>query len=205
MHSNALVPLVAERVTQAGALLARAFHRDSLYARVIPEDGRRARLLAWIFERVVRYALLYGRAYATPGLEGVACWLLPGQTELGIGRLVRSGLYAVPLKMGLLAYRRFEPYVGCADALHKRHAPQPHWYLWAIGVDPPSQRRGIGSLLIEPILARADADGVACYLETDAPDNLTFYQKHGFRVVDEARVPKLDVLVWAMRREAIRG
>lgn len=205
LQSSALVPLVVERAAQVGALLARAFHRDPLYARVLPEEGRRAQLLAWIFERVVRYALLYGRAYTTLGLEGAVCWLPPWQTELGIGRLVRSGLYATPLKMGLSAYRRFAPYIGCADALHKRHAPEPHWYLWVMGVDPPHQGRGIGSRLISPILAQADGAGMACYLETDAPDNLTFYQKHGFRVVGEARVPKLDVPLWAMRREAVRG
>jgi ribosomal protein S18 acetylase RimI-like enzyme len=90
--------------------------------------------------------------------------------------------------------------MGYADTLHKRHAPELHWYLWAVGVDPPNQGRGIGGRLIEPILARASADGTACYLETGMEKNISFYEKHGFRVVGEGRVPKLGVPVWAMLR-----
>jgi GNAT superfamily N-acetyltransferase len=171
-----------------------------LYALVIPEADRRAAVLAWLFDKVVRYSLLYGEVHTTSALEGVACWLLPGRTELTIGRIVRSGLYATPLKLGLAAYRHFETYMGYADRLHHRYAPASHWYLWAIGVDPLKQGRGIGSRLIEPVLAKASANGTACYLETGVERNVRFYERHGFRAVGAVQVPKLGVPVWAMLR-----
>jgi len=185
---------------QAGKLLARAFHDDPLYRLVLPDEERRARLASWLFERVVRYALLYGQVYTTPALEGVACWLPPGQTRVTAGRAVRSGLHAAPLKMGLATYRRFGAYSTYVDRLHERYAPEPHWYLWVVGVDPPGQGQGIGRRLIQPVLARASADGTACYLETGIEGNVRFYEKYGFKVVGAGEVPGLELQVWAMLR-----
>ncbi len=201
-QSSELVSLDPARRSQAGALLGRAFHTDVLYESVIPDDSKRAALLTWLFDKVVHYALLYGHVETTPALEGVACWLPPGRTEITLGRILRSGLHATPLKMGWAAYRRFDPYQSFSGRIHHLHAPQPHWYLWAIGVDPTCQGQGVGSRLLEPTLRRADAEGTACYLETGSERNVRFYEKYGFHVASEGRVPKLGVPIWAMRREA---
>jgi ribosomal protein S18 acetylase RimI-like enzyme len=187
---------------RAGEVLARAFHNDPTYEMVLPEEVKRANVLPWLFGRVVGYSLMFGQVYTTPALEGVVCWLPPGQAGLTIGRLVRSGLYATPLKMGLAAYGRFDAYMSYADKLHEHYAPASHWYLWAIGVAPSSQGRGIGSRLLQPVLERANADGTACYLETGMERNIRFYEKHGFRVVGEETMPKKALPVWAMVREA---
>lgn len=200
MQDNELVQLGVDQRGQAAELLARAFHHDPVYVVVMPEGDKRAEVLSWLFDRVVYYSLLYGQVYTTPTLEGVACWLSPGQTGLTVGRVVRSGLYVTPLKMGLAAYRRFDTYMSYADKLHKRHAPEPHWYLWAVGVDPASQGKGIGSRVIQPVLVRASADETACYLETGIERNIRFYERHGFKVIGQGRVPKQELPVWAMLR-----
>jgi ribosomal protein S18 acetylase RimI-like enzyme len=166
--------LEAAQRSRAAELLGRAFHNDPTYVVAIPDEGRRAAMLSWLFDKVVYYSLLYGHVYTTPALAGVACWLPPGETRLTAAGLVRSGLYATPLKMGLRAYRRFHSYVTRTDRLHKRCAPETHWYLWAIGVDPPSQGKGIGGRLLQPVLERASAEGTACYLETGVERNLRF-------------------------------
>jgi ribosomal protein S18 acetylase RimI-like enzyme len=187
---------------RAAALLARAFHDDPVYRLTLPDEGKRASALAWLFGRVVRYCILYGHTFTTPELDGIAGWLPPGHTSLTFGRIIRSRLYLTPFKLGLSAYRRFDAYMRYADELHTRLAPGPHWYLWVIGVEPARQGQGIGSKLLQPILARADADGVPCYLETEGERNVRFYQKHGFKVAHQGLVPKLGVGVWAMLREA---
>ncbi|MCX6030601.1 MAG: GNAT family N-acetyltransferase [Chloroflexi bacterium] len=200
MQNTELFQLEVAQRGQAAELLARAFHNDPLYVLVLPEEDKRAEVLSWLFDRVVHYSLLYGEVHTTRALEGVACWLPPGRTDLTIGRILRSGLYATPLKMGLAAYRRFDTYSSYADKLHHRYAPESHWYLWVVGVDPLRQGRGIGGRLIEPVLARASANGTACYLETGTERNTLFYQRHGFKTVGEGQVPKLAVPVWAMLR-----
>jgi len=200
MQDNEPIRPDPARRSQAGAVLARAFHNDPLYVVVMPNEDRRATALLWLFDRVVHYALLYGQVYVTPALEGVACWLPPGQCKLTLPRLVRSGLHATPFRMGWTAYRRFDACMSYSDRLHERHAPESHWYLWAIGVDPPHQGKGIGSKLLAPILERADAERTACYLETGTEGNVRFYEKHGFKVVGEGQAPRLGVNVWAMVR-----
>ncbi len=40
-----------------------------------------------------------------------------------------------------------------------------------------------------PMMAEADRDGRALYLETSTASNLPFYRHHGFDVVGERRVP----------------
>lgn len=202
VQGDSLISLDPARRHQAGALLARAFHADPLYEAAVPDAQRRMALLTWLLARVVHYTLLRGHVHTTPALEGVACWLAPGRTELTLGGVVRSGLYATPLKMGREAYRRFDLYQRLSGRLHHRHAPQPHWYLWVIGVDPPCQGQGIGSRLLVPMLHRMDAEGIACYLETGSEQNVRFYEKHGFHVESADRVPTMGVPVWAMRREA---
>lgn len=197
---KSIVRLESEQVGQAAALLASAFRNDSLYVAVTPEAARRIAVLTWLFECVVRYALLYGETYTTKSMEGIACWFPPGQTKLTFGRIMRSGLYTAPLKMGLAAYHRFDKYLSYADELHERHAPKSHRYLWALGVDPPNQGKGIGSQLLEAGLARADTERAACYLETGLERSVRFYEKFGFKVMGEGESPGSGVHVWAMLR-----
>ena len=85
--------------------------------------------------------------------------------------------------------------------VHKRYAPQDHWYLWAIGVDIGSQGKGIGGGLLQPVLVSASATKTLCYLETHNERNVRFYEKHGFSVVSEGCVPQGGPQVWAMLRE----
>jgi GNAT superfamily N-acetyltransferase len=58
-----------------------------------------------------------------------------------------------------------------------------------LGVGPEWQGQGVGSQLLQSVLARADADGVPCYLETGTEPNLRFYRRHGFEVAIEDDVP----------------
>jgi GNAT superfamily N-acetyltransferase len=57
---------------------------------------------------------------------------------------------------------------------------------------------GIGSRLMEAFAERMDKVGEPAYLETDKPENVVFYERFGFEVVDEAVV--LDTPNWFMRR-----
>ena len=143
-QAYALNNLAPSQRRKASALLAGAFHDDPLFKYTLPHDSRRARALSWLFGRVVHYSLLYGQVYATPATEGVVCWLPPGRTELTVGRVIRTGLQSIVCRFGLSAYQRFDTNQRLVNQTHKRHAPEHHWYLWALGVDPSSQGKGLG-------------------------------------------------------------
>jgi MFS family permease len=77
---------------------------------------------------------------------------------------------------------------------------KPHWYLWLLGVDPDRQGQGVGSALLAPILARADAEGLPCALETLTERNVWFY-----RGVVCAFAPNLEVMIAGRVLQGIGG
>ena len=58
-----------------------------------------------------------------------------------------------------------------------------------IGVDPEQRGRGLGQPLMARVLEVADAEEVACYLESSNPRNLSFYERLGFEVLEEVTLP----------------
>jgi len=194
-----LVRLDADQARPAAEILARAFYPDPLLVHYLPDPARRERALPAFMLASLRYSLMYGEVWTTPGLDGLACWLPPGRTGMSLWGMVRSGYGAVPIQLGWRAYRRVSAVEPAIDRIHKSIVPQPHWYLMILGVEPSRQGQGIGSRLIAPRLAQAASTGLPCYLETLTEIDVTFYRKHGFEVAGEVDlVPGLHM--WSMLR-----
>ena len=80
------------------------------------------------------------------------------------------------------------------------HPHEPHWYLPLIGVYPASQGQGVGNALMTHALARCDRDGVAAYLESTNPRNVSLYRRHGFEPLGEIRAGDAPPLVPMLRK-----
>ncbi len=76
-----------------------------------------------------------------------------------------------------------------------------HWTLQWIGVRSSGRGRGLGAALVTPGLAACDDDGLPCSLVSSNPRNVTFYERHGFRVVAEVQSPDSAVTLTPMHRE----
>lgn len=196
-----LVRLAASQFAPAAAVLARAFRDDPLMAYTIPNPVERARMLPEIYVRMVRFGLLTGEVYATAGaIEGVAVWL-PPNARWTRKNIEASGMHQLAVLVGDDAYRRYRAVVECEWQARQRDMVTPCWYLFLLGVEPRSQRHGLGSELMRPILERADRDRLACYLETENPRNVPFYLKQGFEVIlDGEEAGSSDVKFWTFRR-----
>jgi len=178
-------------------VLARAFQDDPAWSWVLPNPRRRQSLLPWLFQ--TGFEIADADVWTTEGaIYGVARWLPPGQPNVHIGAMLRA-LVATPLRVRE-ATNRFFAYGRAVEALRARAVPEPHWYLAGIGVDPPHQRRGIGSELLAPGLEAADKAGLPCALLTNSEVNLGFYGRRGFEVVLEGRTPDDGPRAWMMRR-----
>jgi ribosomal protein S18 acetylase RimI-like enzyme len=81
----------------------------------------------------------------------------------------------------------------------RRDPSVPHWHLGPVAVERHLQSQGIGSALLNDFCRRVDAARSTAYLETDKRQNVGFYERFGFRVVDEIDV--LDVPNWFMLRD----
>jgi ribosomal protein S18 acetylase RimI-like enzyme len=191
------VRLSSDQLREASTVLARAFQDDPAWSWVLPNPRRRQSLLPWLFQ--TGFEIADAEVWTTEGeIRGVARWLPPGQPNVHIGAMLRA-LVATPLRVRE-ATNRFFAYGRAVEALRARAVPEPHWYLAGIGVDPPHQRRGIGSELLTPGLEAADKAGLPCALLTNSEVNLAFYGHRGFEVVLEGRTPDDGPRAWMMRR-----
>lgn len=82
----------------------------------------------------------------------------------------------------------------------KATPPEPHWYLQVLGIRREAQGQGLGSRLLRPVLARADRDGLPCYLETADPANLAFYARFGFELARRVQLIPDGPPHYSMRR-----
>lgn len=194
------IVLRAPHLHDAALMLGRAFHNDPLITHLLPDPVRRGREAPGFLGGLARCCLAYGEVHAAPELAGVACWLPPGE-HVTVWRHLRTGGLAVPRQLGGTGLRRVLAVQAYLGREHARHAPEPHWYLYLLGVEPACQGGGVGRALLSPTLARADVQGVACYLETQNPRNVGFYRRLGFRVTSEGNVPGTALRVWTLRRD----
>jgi len=187
----------SDQLHEASVVLARAFQDDPAWSWVLPNSRRRASLLPWLFQ--TGFEIADAEVWTTAGdIRGVARWLPPGQPNVHVAAMLRA-LVTTPLRVRE-ATNRFFAYGRAVEALRARAVPEPHWYLAGIGVDPPYQRRGIGSALLAPGLEAADGAGLPCALLTNSEENLAFYGHRGFEVVLEGRTPDDGPRAWMMRR-----
>ena len=87
------------------------------------------------------------------------------------------------------------------NALEHVHPQDPHFYLWVIAVLREKRRTGIGSALMNAVLARCDRERIPVYLENSAVANLPFYERFGFETVGKLDAPAGGPHLWLMWRE----
>ena len=118
-------------------------------------------------------------------VQGAALWQPPGAPQgLPLGHMLRMALVAP----SIFGFSRTLRALATGAAVDGAHPAKPHYYLAYLGVHPALQGRGIGAALLAPVLARADAERMPCYLENSNARNLPFYERAGFRTVRELRV-----------------
>ena len=189
-------------VRAAAEVLSRAFYDDPLFTYFIPDALQRRNKLHHVFEMLVRYSVSYGEVYATsPDLEGIAVWLPSDRVEMTLWRGIRNGGLSIILNLGLRSTFTQLSVSDLMCSIHKCHILSPHWYPYLLGVELELRGKGYASNLVNVVLDRTDREGLVCYLDNTNEKNLPMYQHYGFRVVEEYKVPKSGVSLWAMLRE----
>jgi ribosomal protein S18 acetylase RimI-like enzyme len=197
--------LPPNRLDEAAGVLARAFVDDPVWAWIVPGRERREALLPWLFRVSLDGARDDGTLWVTQdGIRAVARWLGPGRSRAQprLGSLPALALAPFRLRSGV---RRAAAFGRAHGKLRKEIAPGPHWYLAGIGVDPDSQNRGLGGVVMAPGLDAADAERLPAALVTATRRNHSFYARHGFEVAAVRRVPNGGPELWGMVREPLSG
>lgn len=202
MTPTNIVPLGEENLSAAAEALARAFQNDPLQAYVFPDPAERAARSPAHFTPLLRYGLMFGEVLTTQGVPlGAAIWLPPDGWEVTPERAAAAGLDELSKALGDEAAERFFSALGAIDPYHHRDVPAAHWYVMVVGVSPEARGQGLGRALLQPMMDRADAAGLPCYLETAQPENVAFYEHLGFQRVVEVVEPQSGLRLWTFRRD----
>lgn len=137
MSAVAPVPLEQAGIAGAAEVLVRAFADDPGLHFVLPDRADRDRLGPTLARAAVQYTLRCDAPLVTPDVvRGVALWFPPDAPAPTDADLAETGIAAVPAQIGPDVWQRFKRLLDHLDALHPRYAPDPHWYLAMLGVDP---------------------------------------------------------------------
>ena len=178
--------LVGRELSAVIALSSRAFLDDPFFTYLLPDDAMRASRLRIFFRSVYTHMGPHGRILTVRNdadeALGVAAWLTTGGYPLPI----RVQLSQIPSSLRAF-YRRPRAlatgnrYVAALAHVHRK---DPQWYLMVLCADPPAQRSGVGTMLLEHAFARVDAEGVGSHLETPRFDNVAYYRRFGYELVE---------------------
>ena len=170
-------PATAADVRPLSAVLGRAFEDDPPFVWMLPDDSSRQARTSRFFGTVVRTEALALGAVEVACLDGVivggTIWYPPGLWTPGVRLRTLLGFIRA---LG----RRLRPAAALEQAMVRVHPRAPHWYLFAIGVEPAHQGSGVAGALLRSRLARCDQAGEPAYLESSKLTNVPLYQHFGF-------------------------
>ncbi|MGH2412533.1 MAG: GNAT family N-acetyltransferase [Microcystaceae cyanobacterium] len=199
---SSLIRLSSSETQLASNVIARALYNYPLFRSLMPDPQQRKNRLPLLTGYLVRAGMLYGEAYTTSAkMEGVAVWLAPNTDISVLELLFRVGLIACPLTLGLKVFQGAWNYVQHIEKLSQRHLSGSSWYLQVIGVTPAYQKQGYGRSLIEPMLARFREQKIPCCLDTEEENNVAYYERYGFEVVEASTIAGTNNVCWFMVKE----
>ena len=147
------------------------FAADPMARWAWPESSEYLRTMPRFVNAFGGQAFEHGTAYVTEGARAAALWLPPGAEDIG----------------------------AVMKGMAEHHPLEPHWYLPVIAADPNWIGQGLGAVLMKHALRRCDEEGVAAYLESSNPRNISFYERHGFEIVGKIQSGSSPVLTPMLR------
>ena len=198
MPAIRIEPFEPEMAAEASQVLARAYVTNPLHLAAFGPDQLAKN------EAFFRKGLTVMKgpklvALEGPRIRGLIHWVhspdcqLSGLEKLRLTPAMISGF-------GLRAALRVSTWLSTWS----KHDPkESHSHLGPIGVEPAAQGRRIGQHLMELYCEELERTEVTGYLETERPQNVSFYRRFGFETTGEVSV--LGVRNYLMWREAQSG
>jgi len=178
--------------------LIRAFDDDPAANYLIRQDAKRSRGFYLLFHICLcTLSLPHDEVYIAANAAGGALWIPPQTPPISMGKQFAM----LPRMLRVTGLGGIKRMLTALERLDKAQPKQMHYYLQILGVDPDMQGKGLGSALIQPVLARCDEEGWGAYLENSRQENIAFYERHGFTVTEQIHLGPDGPLIWCMWRD----
>ncbi|MHA1679790.1 MAG: GNAT family N-acetyltransferase [Promethearchaeota archaeon] len=191
--------LTRMQVNKTAKMMARAFINYPLIKFLFPRLKSRMKMSKIYFKAIIVYGNKFGKIFTTsPDCKATSIMLDEYVANFPFKRVIKSGIPWRFALLGLPFLFRFKRQETHQHAMYKKNTNFPHYYIILVAVDPDEQGKGLGSQLIQEMVAWLDEKQLPAYLETYTRENVNIYKKHGFDVVDESSIPKTNIQFWGM-------
>lgn len=160
------------------AILSKSFDTNRSVNYVVKQDAHRQARIRSLMEYSFNVCLRFGEIWISDDNLACALLLFPERKKT----TVSSILWDASLAIRAIGLTRVFDVLKRESLIKRNHPGSPFIYLWFIGVDPRSQKRGIGSNLLNEVIGVNAKKERPIYLETSVITNLSWYKKFGFEV-----------------------
>jgi GNAT superfamily N-acetyltransferase len=179
-------PLVGADLSKVVEMSSRAFFDDPFFTYLLPDDAMRRTRLPYFFRSVYTHMGGHGRIVTVRD---------DADEPLGVAAWLTTGGYPLPMKVqlsqvpsSLRAFYRRPKSIAVGNRymakLIRAHRKDPQWYLMVLCAEPSAQRSGVGTMLLEHAFTLIDQEGVGSHLETPRYDNVAYYQRFDYDLIE---------------------
>lgn len=147
---------------------------------VVKQDKKRSKRMYYLMEYQCEMALRFGAVFLSDDHKGCVLFLDSEKKKTSLRTIVldiKLAFICTGLKHAIHVIKR--------EKILKQHHPKvPFLHLWIMGTTPKSQGSGVGTKLLNEVLAYY-GNVKPIYLETTTENNRNFYKKMGFEIFDE--------------------
>ncbi|TKB99153.1 GNAT family N-acetyltransferase [Pedobacter cryophilus] len=175
-------------------ILTKSFDTNKSVNYIVKQDQKRIARIRSLMDYSFEMCYHYGDVYLTNDKKGCALVLYPHKKESSL----KSILLDVKLILRCIGIENIGKAMKRESAIKQLQPKIPMYYLWFIGVDAKHQNNGIGSQLLEFVIADSEEKQLPVFLETSTLKNLPWYQKFGFKIYNELQ---LSYKLFFLKRE----
>ena len=183
MNATDVLEIAKGDIPLAATTMVEAFRGEPLFAFIFRDAAEYERVAPWMFRSWIRWAVRYGKVWATPDCRAVALRRTPERPEINFWSTLTTGIAESPFRMSFGSFRRLMHIDG---VMREQRATlmghQPYWYCQNIAVLPQYQGQGLGGTLMRHTFEQADSQNLPCYLETSTPQNVELHRRYGYEV-----------------------
>jgi GNAT superfamily N-acetyltransferase len=161
-------------------IAAEGFYDDPVLSWVCRDDGKRLDQLVTLMGGLVDDMLPDRGRIDLLDAACTALWRLPDFEQVRPASDRMQDAEPEDDAPNLFSDEEVERLIILGGVMAEGHPHEPHWYLNVLSTLPSRQGEGLGSSILQPVLAEADTEGWPCYLESSNPRNVSLYLRHGF-------------------------
>lgn len=176
------------------SILAKSFKENQSVNFIVRQDDIKLKRIHALMEYSFEVCRLFGEVWLSDDRKACALTLFPHQKRT----TVKSVWLDIRLIIQAIGIPGIQKTLNREEEIKKLQPKENMIYLWFIGVDPVCQHKGVGSNLLEEIIATSIDKKLPIYLETSTLKNIPWYEHFGFKIYNEL---ELGYTLFFLKRE----